>query len=235
MENKQRLFIYDRREIVVLLFLGLLVAAFAFTLGIHLGKRVETHPAGGAPVATTENTAVETSPDPALQKQEYQEIAKEAGKNADDALNQALHDEVVRTGIKLEAQHQVDLPQKTKAEQHGAEESAEVAQPVVNPLSELERTLNSLEAVRRPFPPGDFTIEVGSTTSLQDAKDQVEALEALGLRPLLRQSKSSGKERRFRIYLGGFASQEDATAAGEKYRNQHVIDAFTVTRSQSTE
>ena len=49
MEQKQRFFIYDRKEMGVLLFLGVMVAIFAFTLGVHLGKKVAlTRPRRGS-------------------------------------------------------------------------------------------------------------------------------------------------------------------------------------------
>ena len=47
MERKKRLFIYEGKELTVLVILGSTVAAFAFTLGVHLGKRVSPKPAGG--------------------------------------------------------------------------------------------------------------------------------------------------------------------------------------------
>src|SRR6476620_4017053 len=112
-EQKQRFFIYDRKEMGVLLLLGVLVAVFAFTLGVHLGKRVEQKPSTPAPhEAPTEAVAVPTVPDQLPNRQELTEQSKGAQQAADETLSQALHEEVARTGIKLDTPKQTQLPEK---------------------------------------------------------------------------------------------------------------------------
>jgi hypothetical protein len=115
--SKQRFFIYDRREMVVLILLGLLIAAFAFTLGVHLGKRV-SHQA--AHEAVKEPTPVATSPDLVPNRQELNEQAKGVEQAVEEVLDQSLHDEVARTGVKLETPVPVELPEKTKSANGGA-------------------------------------------------------------------------------------------------------------------
>ena len=41
-KHKQSLFIYDRKEMVVLSLLVVMISFFTFTLGVHLGKRLTT-------------------------------------------------------------------------------------------------------------------------------------------------------------------------------------------------
>jgi cell division protein FtsN len=124
MEKKQRFFIYDRKEVGVLMLLGVMVAVFAFTLGVHLGKRVtgkgapagHTAPTSGvSPVAEVPSTA-ET--EQAMVQPTAVPSAMVAA--SEDALNQATHDEVTRTGIKLEDTRQLELPEKTKSKNAGA-------------------------------------------------------------------------------------------------------------------
>src|ERR1700733_14372557 len=112
MEQKQRLFIYDRREVVILVTLGLMVAAFAFTLGVHLGKKVTGKVALSA---TAEVPQTGTLQDNLPNRQELTEQARGAQQAADDELSHTLHEEVEKSGIKLKTPRQVDLPSQAKS------------------------------------------------------------------------------------------------------------------------
>lgn len=113
MENKQRLFIYDYKEIGILVFLGVLIAVFAFTLGVHLGKRVRPQTITG--VQHAEPAPIPTVEDHLPPPQELSEQSSETGKAVDQTLNQSLHDEVQRTGVKLDTPRPVDLPTEVKS------------------------------------------------------------------------------------------------------------------------
>lgn len=120
-DQKQRFFIYDRKEMGVLLLLGSTVAVFAFTLGVHLGKRIGPK---GYVAANGDAESLGTIGDKTPGRQDLNEQAKGAQQAADEALNQALHDEVGRTGIKLDAPRQVALPDQAKSANGGATTSA---------------------------------------------------------------------------------------------------------------
>lgn len=206
----------------VLVLLGVMVAVFAFTLGIHLGKRVPSpaHPTVAGSQNAHDPAAVSTVPDQVPTRQDFQEESKEVAKQGDavvaETLNRALHDEVSRTGMKLDAPRPVDLPTEVKG---AGSESAGLPDP-----------MDDIPASKRSWLPGQFTIQIGSYSALQDARDQIEAMEALGLEPLLRAAEVSGKGKWHRIYLGGFNSREEAEAAGEKFKAQHIVDSFIVTK-----
>ncbi len=130
MAYKQKLFIYDRREMWILLFLGLLVSAFAFTLGVHFGKRVgskamisvhkDTGLAATVPdVIPDRNDIVEhTMPDHGVGRNlgssgangMPQAIPNTVTDAAGESAHEALREEVKKTHIKLEKPRQVDLP-----------------------------------------------------------------------------------------------------------------------------
>ena len=89
MTEKAKIFIYERREMTVLLILGVLVAFFAFTLGVHLGKEV-----GGAPqIHTPADPALATPVDDKLApRQELSEQSRVAPKVADEVLDQSVEE-----------------------------------------------------------------------------------------------------------------------------------------------
>lgn len=240
MEKKHRVFIYDRKEMGILTLLAILVAAFAFTLGVHLGKRVGFK--GNAHVSDVDSVA--TAPDKIPDRQEIQEQTKGAQQAVDESLNQALHDEVARTGIKLDSSHQVELPKNTKNEankpHHGDANSgdsshsghSEAAHPKSDSHAKSSHSLRleDVAAAQRSAPEGTFTLQIGSHPGLEGAKHQVDAIEGLGFKPFLRIADVKGKGRWYRIYLGGYETRDEAEKAGNRYRSQKVVDSFVIAK-----
>lgn len=110
MGNKDKLFIYDRKEMGVLISLGLMVALFAFTLGVHLGKRVGPKSIATAPQATYPAVTV---PDAVPERNEIAEQTKGISQKGDETLTQALRAEVLKTGLKLDIPRPLELPNNT--------------------------------------------------------------------------------------------------------------------------
>jgi cell division protein FtsN len=239
MEQKQRFFIYDRKEMGVLLLLGVMVAIFAFTLGVHLGKRVGPHGVAGGPA---DAETIPTVPDKIPNRQELTEQAKGAQQAADESLNQALHDEVARTGIKLDTPRQVELPDKPVAKNAGAttgDRSAQEVKPVAKTEAKHETPVKAetkpaqaeadAVALHRPAPAGKFTLQIGSYPVLDEARDQSDSLEALGMKPFMRPAEVKGK-RWFRLYVGGFKTKDAAEKMGARYVSQHMVEAYIVSK-----
>jgi cell division septation protein DedD len=220
MDQKQRLFIYDRREVITLIMLGLMVAAFAFTLGIHLGKRVK---AKGAAEVAMDPAQVPTLQDSVPNKGELTEQAKGAQAAADDELSQTLKSEVDKSKIKLNTPRQVQLPENTKSKNAGA--------TTLQSVQKAEQDLEAARATPEKRSAADlakYTLQVGSYPSENEAQEQVDSLRAHGLKPFLRSAQVKGLGTRFRLFVGGFGSREDAEKAGHAYQVQHVIHSYLV-------
>ena len=206
----------------VLILLGLMIAVFAFTLGVHLGKKVspkssfdvgkEASSLGGAEDAIPNNV-------------EIAEQAKGAQQAADESLDQAAHDEVERTGIKLDVPRQVNLPGKVRSQNAGATTDAAIAEHKAE-----DPGLKAIPAAMRPAPAGKFTLQIGSHRLLDEAKGQADRVESHGLQPFLRAADIKGKGKWYRIFVGGYPSKDAATKAGNKYRDQGLIDSFVVSK-----
>ena len=216
MMQKQRLFIYDRKEMGILILLGLTVAVFAFTLGVHLGKKVGPKMIADAHSASE---VVKTEKDLNPNRQELTEQSEGIQQAADETLNQELHDEVARSGIRLDVARQVDLPGKSKSKNGGATTSAE---------NQNNQVLMEFPSLVRNVPDGNYTLQIGSFSAANEAKDRIESLQALGLKPFVRAAEVKGKGQWFRVCLGGFESKDSAEQAGEKFISQHLVDSFIV-------
>lgn len=249
MEDRSRFFIYDRREVLALILLFTVVAAFAFTLGVHLGK------VAGSPMtqvrlqANGMTSVVETVPDKFGNRQEFQDQIKGVHQAAEEALTLALQEEVSRTGLKLESLRQVELPKSLKSKDNQVEAlnkhtPFQPEKPLVNPPSdESEKSrsksdgnrdlaLFSLPALQRHAPEGAFTLQVGSFNTVDMAKDHVIDLEAKHFKPFVRilETRTGGK--RYQVYIGGFPNRGQAEKAGQRYRSEKVIDSFVIAKIQ---
>jgi cell division septation protein DedD len=218
MEKKQRLFIYDRREVVTLIALGLAVAAFAFTLGVHLGKHAILSSSGDT---SSEIAQVPTLQDSVPNKQELKEQSQDAQAVADDELTKNLHDEVTKSGVKLKNPRQVELPSKTRSASGGATTLKSIKE-------ESEAEAPAPIEISQPSEIAKYTLQVGSYPSEDEAKEQVDSLKAHGLNPFLRQAQVKGLGTRYRLFVGGFATRAQAEKTGKRYANQHVIESYLV-------
>jgi hypothetical protein len=132
--TKQRLFIYDRREVITLALISALIALFTFTLGIHLGKKVRT-------VANLQRSAdpapLVTVPDEIPQGPELNDRDHKTEESLTRAIEEEGREEVKKTGITLETKRQVELPENLKSEhEEGAAKPQKPAQTARPPVQE---------------------------------------------------------------------------------------------------
>ena len=220
-DPKQRIFIYDRREVAVLVLLGLMVAVFAFTLGVHLGKKVGE---GGPAIASNEKgkqvITADTIDDTVPTRLEMSEQSKGVDVAIDESLNQVLHDEVARTGVKLQKKTQTKLPSKPASRNQGA---------TTGPRKEEMASTQVKKAivVNQPTPQGKYTIQIGSFPDAKEALTRLEKLESVGQRTFIREAKVKGNQW-YRVYVGGFRSKKEADQIAKKFVSQNIINNYIV-------
>lgn len=212
----RKIFVFDRKELLVLTLLSVTVAFFSFTLGVHLGKTVA--PATGLP-GDTHAHSVSGDEDPLPNRQEFVERSKGVEQEADLALSQSLHAEVAKTGIKLDTQRQVDLPKQAKTVEAGKTTTETPA----TTLSQSE-----LKRIAKIQPDGRYTLQVGSYPSMEEAQSVMDRLEKAGMAPALKAADLKNMGRRYRVFVGKFDSKDAAAAAGDKYRSDKVIESYVV-------
>lgn len=200
MTQKPVLYIYERRELMVLVLISAVFALMLFTVGIHYGVKVATSHPQRTPLETN---ALETGNDALPSRQELAEQAKKVGTEVEDALDKTVSEEVSRTGIRLDQSRPVTLPEKTKSRQGGA------------------TTLS---------PPKDtyFSLQIGSYSSKEEADQRATTLKNFDLSPFTREVEVSGKGKWYRVYLGRFKTKAEAKQSGDKLVRNHVVESFVV-------
>lgn len=208
MDKKQRFFVFDRTEYLILLGLGVMISIFSFTLGLHLGKKQAQLM---TQAAVEKIQPVETLPDASPGNIDLSEQSKGAEEVAAGTLQQELQAEVVKTGIKLDKAVQVELPKETVSEKKARKE--------VTP------TDNSS---------GKYTLQVGSYSQDAEAQSLQSKLKEVGLESFVRKARVQGSDW-YRVFVGGFESIQDAKVTGDRYVTEKLVDSFVVAKMPSKE
>ncbi len=135
------------------------------------------------------------------------EIAEHSGAVADtidEVVQRNLHREVVRTGLRLKHALPTDLPKTTAHTKGGA--------------TNLDR----------------YLIQVGAHPTELQAKRQLKALSARGLRPRLVQGRGKEQAPSYRVVIGGFLSRKLAEEMASRYQKAGWISEWLVARTQSS-
>ncbi len=223
--------IYERKEVILLGVLSLLVAVFAFTFGIHLGKRV---PPKGKPAAHEGSSVgqVNQISDQEPTRAEAQEKVAEATAGAGQILDQTLKEEVGAAGLQLEKPVQVELPKKTIAEKKAVSEKKGTTEKKVIP-QKTPATGDLASALARNAPAGAFTVQIlaAPASESESLGKSLARFSAAGLEPWARRAEIVGKGSWIRLYQGGFASRELAEKSAAGWKAAGTIDSYVVTKS----
>lgn len=204
-QGKKRLWIHDRKEIGLFLILSLGVAFFAFTLGVHLGKKVgqagvEHHEAHIPPVEASPVPELEAAKDIPLNRAELTKLSPEADEAAKQALQETLREEIVQKQLRAEKIKSTELPDDVQ----------------------------SIPEVRFTTKHKAFVLQLGSHANRSEADLQMKKLAERGLDVQVVEASVSGKGTRYRIYFGNYASKAAAEDEGKALRFKNLIDSYVV-------
>lgn len=232
MDEKRKIFIYDRKEVGILILLGVGVALFAFTLGVHLGKQVIPKTTDAAKEDHAPEVVEAATPE-RPNRNEVSDQVKNAPGAMKEALDESLRDEVAKTGLQVEKPKPLALPEKAKAEHptpeigedgHGAKKLPEKA------LSEKEEPATTVAAKSG----GRYALQVGSYPSRREADPTLNSLNEQGLKAHVQEVQLKGKGKWYRVLVGEYPSASEADKAGQVYKSEKRIGAFVVVKAGAT-
>jgi len=209
-----------------------MISLFSFTLGVHLEKRVSNRMSNPHEPGVS---AVATVADPIPNRLEFSEQAKNEEQILADILNQEIHDEVTHTGIKLDIPRQIFLPEKTKTSQAGATsphpfEPKREAAPKSDPETQPKDRPKALTDTPKNTSKEKYTLQIGAYPTKEEVNKQLATLNPSQLKPFWKKADLKNKGKWYRLYVGRFSSRNAAEQAGEKYRSQHMITSFIVSK-----
>ena len=203
MDRKHSLVIYERREVIALTLLALVLVLFAFTWGLHLGKLNPTAApvatSHTAPVAEKNHAPVKTVQDEIPNRQELTEQGRAVPQASDEALDEALHEEVGQAKAHLTTPRQVELPKDTKRPGSGKTQIS-----------------------------GKYTLQVGSYPTEEEAQKIASQFWAHQLESQVRAADVQGVGKRFRVLVGGFPTKRQAEHIADGYKTKGWIESYIV-------
>ncbi len=225
MEKKQRLFIYDRKEVLILFSLAVALVLFSFTLGVHLAKSL-----GGQKVAegSKDPGQLQGVPDEVPSRQELAERSETAVEEAKDAARQALKTEVLRTNIKTDHPKPLDLPGEKGGSKKAVSKPSEAHSDHAAPAPAAPKQAATTESHSDSHRAGRYTLQVGSYPSENEANDRKLAVQGTGLDVTVQPVDLGKKGKWYRVYLGAFSSAEEADKTGKVLQAKKSVDTFIV-------
>lgn len=219
--RKPRIYLFDRKEVLALGGVMTLAVLFAFTLGLHLGKRVGPK---GMEIQIQEIPLTRAVPDAVPNRVELAEQGKGSEVAADEALTEELEHEVKKLELRVDAARQVDLPERAKRKNAGATQVSQTAKE--EGAKEPPREEGDAPKGRLHHP--QFTLQIGSYPAVEEAKTQLQSFESQGLKAFLKEAEVRGKGKRYRVYVGAFDSKNAAAKAGADYQAKKLIETFVI-------
>lgn len=241
-ENGGKLFVFERKELVLLVFFFIIMSVTSFVFGMRLGKKQVLENVNVAQVHAP--AVAKQDLDFKSEKEEYVDnVIAEAKKEESGEQKPAKLEESTLTQLKneLEALDKTDfnLPPAKEAAKIPVEEAtpaAEVAAPAVAESTqpaikiETDEALPEDKTVLKPTADilGKFTIQLGSYRSYAEAKQFAEGFIIKGYRPLINQVDVSGKGTWYRVSLGVFESIRSAKAYTEKESSLFASQEYVI-------
>ena len=224
-ENKSKLFVFEKKEVILIFIFIVMIAAIAFTLGVKTGKQLSL------------KSDDYTSED--IKNIELKSVAEE---KVDEVTGAADEDEIFH-GKESIADKQAELEERLKAEMEklangdetivddappaaGSETVVEDSVPDVEESSDLQDMYNQEKSYDNKF-----TIQLYSNQSEGAAKDFADGFIAKGYDVIIREAVIPGKGTWYRVSIGVFDTLDQAKAYLVKEKvlfqgNNYIIQQF---------
>jgi cell division protein FtsN len=220
MEDKNKLFVFDKKEVLLIFVFMIVIASTAFTIGVKMGMKWQLEDQG---ITKADHEMIKLKSQNEESADKVLETKVEKKINIKEAANQRLRDEIERAGkgnveVKEELK-EVDPSGETPSDSvdtgslidsynitdNKAQATAEIAKEVV-----VDTAADSGDQPLAQNLKGKYTIQVGAYKTIEEAKSFAEGFEVRGYSPILNEVKIPGKGLWYRVSVGVFTSRSDA-------------------------
>lgn len=202
MEEKSKLFVFDKKEVALIFLFMLLISALSFTLGVNIGKKLTITNSGYTSDDIRNIEKIQSK-----QEEKYNEMNEAPPKEDDAAVNERLQKEFEKLNDTsatekktLDSDASVALP-NMPSENIPAPNISEPTN--VNP-DDIKSNITSINLK------GKYTVQLGSYPDANQAQDFAEGFTARGYDPIINEVEIAGKGKWYRVSIGIFDSIPDA-------------------------
>lgn len=200
MEENNKLFVFDKKEVALIFLFMIVIAITSFTLGVKIGKKMLFASSG----ITDEDLRTIK-----LKSQQEEQVEKVVEETGSKTVNP---EELSQDGFN-KLQKEMDEIEKGGTPSIQTNQSIkELATPEASaaPAAKVQdMTMTSQEDEDKAASGAKFTIQLGSYGKLSEAKEFADAFTIRGYNPIISQVKVNGKPW-YRVSLGNFSSTNEA-------------------------
>ena len=224
MEDKSKLFVFDKKEVLLIFVFILVIASTAFTVGVRMGMKWQLENQG---ITKADIDTVKLK----SQNEEYADklLNEKANTEKDikEEANKRLKEEIERAGkgtTNLELKQEVKIKEETATEQTtdskpdtgnlidsynitddkttAVEDTPKEAVEDINQQDGDVQLANNLK--------GKYTVQVGAYKTLDEAKSFASGFEVRGYSPIINEVKIPNKGTWYRVSVGAFGTRNEA-------------------------
>lgn len=224
MEDKSKLFVFDKKEVLLIFVFILVIASTAFTVGVRMGMKWQLENQG---ITKADIDTVKLK----SQNEEYADklLNEKANTEKDikEEANKRLKEEIERAGkgtTNLELKQEVKIKEETDTEEitdskpdtgnlidsynitddktTAVEDTPKEAVEDINQQDGDVQLANNLK--------GKYTVQVGAYKTLDEAKSFASGFEVRGYSPIINEVKIPNKGTWYRVSVGAFGTRNEA-------------------------
>jgi len=203
MEDKRKLLVFDRSEVILIFVFVILMSILTFTFGVKIGRNITYNRDGFTSEDEQEIQTLKSTQEEAADKSIKELNQKEHTKSVDSAYVKQLQEEFK----KLEKEDP-DMAATTAKENLDVAQAAKMEEEK-NKLLEAQAKAQESEQLSQKFV-GKYTIQLGSYSSAKEAEAFAEGFAVRGYNPIVNEVKIEGKGLWYRVSLGAFESKGEA-------------------------
>lgn len=217
MSEKSNFYVFERKEIFLVILFVILVSVTSFLFGLKMGSSYSFDKGGNSSseleAISTETSKVDFA---STEEESVDKMMGESQTNQAPVKNEDINKRVEESlKQKLVDEFSTENNKKFQGTQTETANTVNSTDTQGQEASVVESTAASEEVVQDTAPKkdnlsGKYTIQLGSYQTLKEATDFAEGFKVLGYTPIVNEVQISGRGNWFRVSLGIFGNLNDA-------------------------
>ncbi|MEE2671805.1 MAG: SPOR domain-containing protein [Bdellovibrionota bacterium] len=189
MEDQNKLFVFERKEVVLIFIFIILIAVISFTLGVRTGKSLSLKTDG---YTKKDVEMIELKSETEEKVEDVAPMEAQGGESGSPIDQQTIEQRIK------------DEMKKLAEEDVSASNTNSPAEPVMD-----ESSVNDTVEVNNPYA-GKFTVQLASHKTQESAQEFADAFIIKGYDVIINEANIPGKGKWYRVSLGLFDTRQEA-------------------------
>ncbi len=233
MEDKSKLFVFDKKELALIFIFMILISVISFTIGFRIGKKI-SYESGG--ITPQDLRLIELK---STQEEEATKIFNKMGTGSSKQAGAALETAATKK-LKKEFDDLRGEENPVKAVQPAEEKKTELVKQLPQkavaiadkPVVKQDSDIVVKKGKERDVYLGKYTIQLGSHQKLNEAKEFADGFTIRGYNPIINEVNIEGRGIWYRVSLGTFETVAEAKEYIKKEESLFQGSNYVITELQ---